>query len=203
MVYNWAHVSYTDCIKMVQVEKNIHDNYDLCPKCMSSWYHVKAEWMLFLLRLNYIICFCKSKSYATLCATRQNPVCATFYIHRSLRRNCHEGFNKSGTNGILPNRTKRGITLDLQKQMIWFKKQHKEQLFCFHMVPNTHTFWTNFISRKIIFCFYHLADLKTQRFSWVKKEKKKGEMAGGQSLIITETGLWVYRGQKPIRCMVT
>ena len=25
---------------------------------------------------------------------------------------------KSGTNGILPHRTKRGITLDLQKQMI-------------------------------------------------------------------------------------
>ena len=36
---------------------------------------------------------------------------------------------KSGTNGILPRRTKHGIrvhvTLDLQKQMILFKKQQK------------------------------------------------------------------------------
>ena len=28
---------------------------------------------------------------------------------------------KSGTNGILPHRIKRGITLELQKQKIWFK----------------------------------------------------------------------------------
>ena len=38
---------------------------------------------------------------------------------------------KSGTNKILPHRTKRGITPDFQKQMIWFKKQQKEQLFRF------------------------------------------------------------------------
>ena len=47
---------------------------------------------------------------------------------------------KSGTNGILRHRTKRGITLDLQKQKIWFKKQQKEHLFRFDMVSNTHTF---------------------------------------------------------------
>ena len=50
---------------------------------------------------------------------------------------------KSGTNGILPCRTKRSITLDLQKQMIWFKKQQKEQLFRFDMVPNLYTYILN------------------------------------------------------------
>ena len=48
---------------------------------------------------------------------------------------------KSGTNGILPCRTKRNITLDLQKQKILLKKQHKEHLFCFDMVPNTYRRW--------------------------------------------------------------
>ena len=47
---------------------------------------------------------------------------------------------KSGTNGILPCLTKRSITLDLQKQMIWFKKQQKEQLFRFNVVPNIASF---------------------------------------------------------------
>ena len=35
---------------------------------------------------------------------------------------------KSGTNGILPHRSKCGITLDSQNQKIWFKTQQKEQL---------------------------------------------------------------------------
>ena len=62
----------------------------------------------------------------------------------------------SGTNRILPCCTKHGITLDLQKQMTWFKKQQKEQLFRFDMVPNsTHTFWTKIIFRIIFFCLYH------------------------------------------------
>ena len=39
---------------------------------------------------------------------------------------------KSGTNWILPCRTKRSMTLDLQKQMIWFKTQQEEQLFRFN-----------------------------------------------------------------------
>ena len=47
---------------------------------------------------------------------------------------------KSGTNELLTHRIKRGITLDLQKQGIWFKMQQKEQLFRFDMVSNTHTF---------------------------------------------------------------
>ena len=54
---------------------------------------------------------------------------------------------QSGTNGIWPCRTKHSITLDLQKQMIWFKEQQKEQLICFNMIPNTQTFWTKIISR--------------------------------------------------------
>ena len=41
------------------------------------------------------------------------------------------------------------ITLDLQKQMIWFKKQQKERLICFNMIPNSQTFWKNIISRII------------------------------------------------------
>ena len=43
---------------------------------------------------------------------------------------------KSGTNRILHRRTKRGITLDLQKQNDILIKQQKEQLYRFHMVPN-------------------------------------------------------------------
>ena len=52
---------------------------------------------------------------------------------------------KSAIKGILPRRTKRNITLDLQKQKILFKKQHKEQLFCFDMVSNTYNFLRKFI----------------------------------------------------------
>ena len=43
----------------------------------------------------------------------------------------------------------------LTKQKVWFKKQQKEHLFRFDMVSNTHTFWKNFIFRKIIFWLYH------------------------------------------------
>ena len=41
---------------------------------------------------------------------------------------------KSGTCGVLPHRIKRGITLDLQKQKIWFEKQQKEHLLRFDMI---------------------------------------------------------------------
>ena len=43
---------------------------------------------------------------------------------------------KSGTNGILPCHTKCSITLDSQKQMIWYQKQQKEHEFRVDMVPN-------------------------------------------------------------------
>ena len=87
---------------------------------------------------------------------------------------------KSGTNRILPHRTKRAMTLNLQKQIIWFKKQQKEQLFSFDMIPNTHTFWTNFIFNKIFsactICLYRLyiiiIIISDLAFSWSARVAK-------------------------------
>ena len=56
---------------------------------------------------------------------------------------------QSGTNGILPDRITCGITLDLQKQRTWIKKQQKEHLFRFDMILNTYTVGTNFILKNI------------------------------------------------------
>ena len=60
---------------------------------------------------------------------------------------------KSGTNGISLHRIKRGITLDLQKQKIWFKEQQKEHLFRIEMISNI--VWKNSYVKKNIFWLYH------------------------------------------------
>ena len=49
-----------------------------------------------------------------------------------------------------------------QKQLTWFKKQQKEQLYRFDMISNTQTFYlAKFISRIIIFCLYIIFSIQT------------------------------------------
>ena len=80
---------------------------------------------------------------------------------------------KSGTNRI-----KRGITLDLQKQKIWFKKQQKEHLFRFDMISNTHNVGTNFIWKKYIFWLYHLKKNTDCSYACPGKKRGGGELGG-------------------------
>ena len=77
-----------DCIKTVQAET--YYRYDLCQNvCVFGTISTRND-CSFCCMLTHIICLCRSRVNATFCAARQNPVCATFYIHR---RNRHESFN--------------------------------------------------------------------------------------------------------------
>ena len=58
------------------------------------------------------------------------------------------------------------------KAKIWFKKQRKEHLLRFDMVWNTHTFWTNFICRRIIFWLYHFC---TDCIIWVQDQRVRDQ----------------------------
>ena len=62
---------------------------------------------------------------------------------------------KSGINGILPPRTKHGISFDLQKQLIWFQKQQKEHYSALTWYQKHCTFSTKCISRMIVFWLYY------------------------------------------------